>query len=72
MVRDSDTAIRIGQAKCRIGPTNMRLPMDHWHARLSGRYWKVWQGTHDGGHAFLEVSVASQDGTAGDCAMTVE
>jgi hypothetical protein len=72
VVRDRDSAIRVGQVKCRIGPKNMSLPLNNWHARLDGDYWKVWQGTRQNGHAFLEVSVAKQDGTATECLMTVE
>ena len=71
-VRDSDSAIRIAQTRCSIGPTNMKLSPDDWHATLRGDYWKVWQGTRENGHAFLDISIAKKDGTPTECLMTIK
>src|SRR3569832_97586 len=71
-VRDSNTAISIGRAQCSEGDEDKRIPQDHWHARLYGDYWRVWQGQRQDGHAFMENSVAKHDGKTTGCTIWVE
>ncbi|GAA0584067.1 hypothetical protein [Rhizomicrobium electricum] len=64
VVRDEETAIRIGVAECMAGPP----PRKELHAKYSAGVWRVWWGGDKSGKTFaIMVNVDAATGAAGNC-----
>ncbi|HEY3813551.1 MAG TPA: hypothetical protein VGL66_10015 [Caulobacteraceae bacterium] len=66
-VRDSRTAIRIGQAACKELEVGQTARNTIWYASLKGGSWDVWSSDGHEHQETLEVFVRASDGVAGKC-----